>query len=135
MMKWLTSGGVLVGMVFVGGLLPSAGVLAAPYCVQTESIPPQCLYFDPSQCRMEAQHLKGWCVRNPEGSSPINAGTGAYCLLTTGGLVSVCEYQTEGDCMREAIHQGGVCTLAPTRTPEGNPPPDPYKYTRPPPVQ
>src|ERR1700753_915764 len=37
---------------------------AAPYCVQTEAIPAQCLYYDAASCNARAKQMQGYCSVN-----------------------------------------------------------------------
>lgn len=114
----------LIGLVILAIPLP---VSAAPYCVQTQALPPQCLYFDPASCNTRAEQLRGNCTVNPD-EIHVTPGLGHYCLMTS-GEVSSCIYADRDDCDREAIHQQGVCIESPNR-PE-SPAPDPYRDIRP----
>ena len=102
-------------------------VLAAPFCVQTQAIPPQCLFTDAAACNVRAAQMGGTCTVNPT-DVHVSSGLGHYCLLTS-SLVSSCIYADRADCDREAQHQQGVCVIAPVR-PE-SPSPDPYRDIRP----
>jgi hypothetical protein len=101
--------------------------LAAPFCVRTESISPQCLYFDARECGTRAAQMGGTCVANPA-EIHVSSTLGHYCLLTSGPVAS-CIYNDPGVCAAEAQHQHGACILAPDR-PE-SPAPDPYRDIRP----
>lgn len=107
--------------------LPAPSALAAPFCMQTQSIPPQCIYFDASNCRRDAQRQQGFCVVNPQ-EVTLAPGTGAYCLIGSGGAAS-CDFQDIRDCSREAAHQNAVCVQAPPQA-AGNIP-NPYQYLGP----
>ena len=100
---------------------------AAPFCVRTQAIPPQCHYFDPAECNARARQMGGWCSAN-ESELPVSIALGHYCLLTA-DRASACIYLDLGSCDVEARHQQGVCVPAPNR-PE-SPPPDPYRDIRP----
>ena len=102
-------------------------VLASPFCVQTQSIPAQCMYVDAAQCNARAAQLGGTCTVNPT-EVHVAPGLGHFCLLTS-GLVSSCAYADREGCDREARHQQGVCVQAPGR-PE-SPGPDPFRDVRP----
>ena len=115
---------MLIGAVLLTAPLP---VLAAPYCVQTQAIAPQCIYADPASCTARATQMGGSCTVNPQ-ELHVSAGLGHYCLLTS-GTASSCIYADRESCAREAMHQQGVCIEAPDR-PE-SPGPDPYRETRP----
>jgi hypothetical protein len=101
--------------------------LAAPFCVETQAVPPQCIYFDANSCNQRAGQLQGICSANPNEVHVI-AGLGHYCLLTSG--VSMCIFTDRANCEREARRQRGACARAPA-LPE-SPAPDPYRDTRPP---
>jgi hypothetical protein len=101
--------------------------LAAPFCVQTVDIPPQCIYVDASSCRQRATQLGGSCTVNPA-ELHVSGGVGHYCLLTS-SLVSSCIYSERGSCELDAQRQQGVCIEAPSR-PE-SPKADPYHDIRP----
>ena len=115
---------MLIGAALLAAPLP---VLAASYCVQTQAIPPQCIYTDPASCNARAKQMGGSCTVNPA-EVHVSTGLGHYCLLTS-GTVSSCIYTDQADCAREATHQQGVCVEAPD-SPE-SPAPDPYREVRP----
>jgi hypothetical protein len=100
---------------------------AAPFCVQTAAIPPQCIFVDAGSCSERATHMGGTCTVNPA-EVHVSPGLGHYCLLTS-SLVSSCIYADRGACDLEAQHQRGVCVDAPSR-PE-SPTADPYRDIRP----
>jgi hypothetical protein len=100
---------------------------AAPYCVQTEAIPPQCLYYDAASCDARAKQMAGYCSVNTA-ELHIAPGIGHFCLLTSGN-VSSCLYPDAGSCDMEARRQHGVCVAAPAR--DESPGPDPYRHVRP----
>jgi hypothetical protein len=101
--------------------------LASPFCVQTQTIPPQCIYVDAASCSARAKQMDGTCTVNPA-EVHVAPGLGHYCLLTS-GLVSACIYADRNECEGEAKHQQAVCIEAPGR-PE-SPGPDPYRDIRP----
>jgi hypothetical protein len=101
--------------------------IAAPYCVQTEAIPPQCLYYDATSCNARAKQMAGYCTVNTA-ELQMPAGIGHFCLLTSGN-VSVCLYPDADSCNAEARRQNGVCVAAPAR--DESPAPDPYRHIRP----
>jgi hypothetical protein len=100
---------------------------AAPFCVQTSAIPPQCIFVDADSCNERATQMSGTCTVNPA-ELHVSAGLGHYCLLTS-SQVSACIYADRGTCELEAQHQHGVCIDAPSR-PE-SPTADPYRDIRP----
>jgi hypothetical protein len=102
-------------------------VVAAPFCVQTQAIPPQCIYFDAESCNDRAREMGGTCSVNTA-EAHISAGLGHYCLFTS-AQVSACIYPDRGACDAEAQHQHGVCVAEPN--PSESPTPDPYRDVRP----
>ena len=108
-------------------LLVPAPALAAPFCVQTQAIPPQCLFTDAQSCNARAAQMDGTCTVNPA-DVHVSSGLGHYCLLTS-SMVSSCIYTGRANCDRDAKHEQGVCIEAPSR-PE-SPKPDPYRDIRP----
>ena len=125
-----TSGAPRCRMATVAGLVLLAAplpVAAAPFCVQTEAIPPQCIYFDARSCNDRAHEMGGTCSVNAE-EAHISVGLGHYCLFTS-AQVSACIYPERDACDAEAKHQHGVCVAAPNAT--ESPAPDPYRDVRP----
>jgi hypothetical protein len=121
-MRWL------LNAVMAGGLaaaIPCA--IAAPFCVRTEAVPPECLYFDAASCNTRAHQMNGSCSINLA-ELHIAPGIGHYCLITS-GPVSSCLYPDASSCDAEARRQNGVCVSAPARS--ESPPPDPYRIIRP----
>ena len=116
----------LVVTLAVNGLAMSRA-FAAPFCVQTEALPPQCLYFDAASCATNARQMHGSCGVNTA-ELHIAPGLGHYCLVTS-GLVSSCVYLDGSSCDVEAKRQHGVCVTEPARA--ESPPPDPYRMIRP----
>jgi hypothetical protein len=100
----------------------SGPAFAAAYCIQSETLPPQCYYDDPAQCQAEANRQGGVCSANPQ-QLALQPGVGQYCVVTAGGA-SACVYSDRGTCAAEAQRQGGACTDAPAIAPSRAP--DPY---------
>lgn len=103
-------------------LIPAAPALAAPFCVQTEAVPPQCIYNDPGLCQTRAFQLGGWCTPNPVGVE-VPAEQGRFCLLISGAVS--CRYADQNLCLRDAVQQHGACISAPVAT-GANIAPNPY---------
>jgi hypothetical protein len=105
--------------------------IAAPFCVSTEALPPECIYNDANSCNQRATQMKGYCTVNPNeaGGIRLTPSIGHYCLITGGGA-ALCIYVDENTCQREAARQGAGCILA-GGLPE-SPPPDPFRDVRPP---
>ena len=108
-------------------LAAPAGAMAAPFCVQTQALPPQCIYFDAASCNQRAQQLGGLCSVNRR-EMRVSRGLGHYCVLTS-ERASSCIYADRGNCENDARQQGGVCVDSPSR-PE-SPRVDPYRDVRP----
>jgi hypothetical protein len=108
-------------------LLIAPPAIGAPFCVRTQVVPPQCIYFDAAECNNRAREMGGWCSAN-QSELPVSIALGHYCLITS-GRASACIYLDLGSCDVEARHQQGVCVPAPNR-PE-SPAADPYRDIRP----
>lgn len=93
--------------------------MAAPFCIQSQSLPPQCNYYDAHECQREATRQGGTCSVNTQ-QLTLQPGVGQYCVVTSEG-VSMCYYADLGTCQAEATRQNGACTeapnVAPVRTP------------------
>jgi hypothetical protein len=109
------------------GLAAAPGANAAPFCVQSGAVPPQCLYFDAASCDARARQMNGSCTTNPA-ELRVSPGPGHFCLITS-GPVSSCLYFDGASCDVEAKRQHGVCIEQPARS--ESPPPDPYRQIRP----
>lgn len=110
-------------------LTASLPATAAPFCVESEALPPQCIYFDAGSCNDRAKQLQAYCsVNESEVHTNVTAALGHYCLLTS-TQVSMCIYTDRGNCERDAQQQRGVCVQAPV-LPE-SPTVDPYRNIRP----
>lgn len=105
----------------------AAPAAAAPFCVKSMAVPPQCLYVDAASCQQRAQQLGGDCIANPE-ELKVQGEQGRYCMVTSDHAVS-CIYEDQGACMMEAKHEQAVCVEAQNR-PEA-PDVDPYRDIRP----
>jgi hypothetical protein len=101
----------------------SAGARAAPFCLQTQAVEPQCIYYDADSCRKEAQRQGGLCSANAK-EVKLTPNVGQYCVVTS-QRVSQCTYLDRTSCTAEAIRQHGACTYAPRVAPSGAP--DLYK--------
>jgi hypothetical protein len=101
--------------------------IAAPFCVQTQTVPPQCIFYDAASCQQRATQLNGSCMVNAN-EVRLTPSIGHYCLVT-GGSAAECIYVDITSCDKEARRQQGACIIAPAR-PE-SPTPDPFALTRP----
>ncbi|HVY13908.1 MAG TPA: hypothetical protein VHB27_01675 [Rhodopila sp.] len=106
--------------------LPVAVAQAAPFCIKSQILPPQCIYQDAQQCAKEAQRQGGVCSANPD-ELTLTPGNGKYCMVTS-THASLCAYGDRATCARDAASQGGVCTDAPPSM-GGAGVPDPYSST------
>ena len=102
--------------------------IAAPFCVVSESVPAQCIYYDAGLCRQAAGQLAaGECVVNQK-EVRLTPSIGAYCLVTS-TRASLCIYSDLDACSKEANRQNATCTVAAVRP--GTPGVDPFALTRP----
>lgn len=99
-----------------------AVALAAPFCLRTQALTPQCIYADPAQCERDASRQGGVCSVNTDAVT-LNPGIGQYCMVT-GSLVSLCVYPDRGTCLQDALRHNGACVEAPQLAPFKAP--DPY---------
>jgi hypothetical protein len=102
--------------------------VAAPFCVYSEALPPQCIYFDPASCAKRATQLGAYCSVNGN-EVQLSTALGHYCLVTS-GLHSSCIYVDEANCTRDARQQGGACVKS--ETSPDSPAADPFHDIRPP---
>jgi hypothetical protein len=109
--------------VALAGLLWSGGAMAAPFCITSEALPPQCIYVDPTLCQRDAQHLRNAECTVNRNEVRVRPGIGHYCMVTA-DRVSFCNYQNYDSCQADANRHNAACTAAPNPTP--NRPPDPY---------
>lgn len=107
------------------GLVLPAGGHAAPFCIGTESVPPQCIYYDANDCRKEANRQGGFCSANPN-ELHVSTNIGQFCLVTS-QQVSLCIYLDRSTCDADAARQHGACVAAPGVAPSGAP--DPFSAT------
>lgn len=101
--------------------------LGAPFCLQTQAVPPQCMYYDANECAQDAQKQGGLCTPNPA-EVKVSAGIGHYCLMTSSGASS-CIYADIQNCEADAQRQQAACVQAPN-APE-TPGADPFRQVRP----
>ena len=106
----------------VGSLLLPVAAQAAPFCIESQALSPQCIYYDADNCRREAYRQGATCSANKE-EVHLTTNVGQYCLVTS-QQVSLCIYSDRGTCSADAEKQHGTCTNAPTIAPSAAP--DPY---------
>jgi hypothetical protein len=95
---------------------------AAPFCLRNAAVPPQCIYYDPSQCAKESAKQGGWCEPNAR-ETRITSGTGNYCVVVAQSA-AICAYLSRESCAAEATRLHGVCYH--NEAPGGTGAPDPY---------
>jgi hypothetical protein len=96
--------------------------LAAPFCITSQVLPPQCIYYDARQCNQEAQRQGATCATNPT-ELRLTDGPGQFCVVTSGRF-SVCAYLDRPTCEQEARRQNGTCAASSRHVAVGSP--DPY---------
>ncbi len=84
--------GLFAGLLLTAAPMPAE---AAPFCVQTEAVPPQCIYFDAGSCNKRAIQLGGTCSAN-ESEVQLSGAIGHYCLVTS-SLASLCIYLSKDE--------------------------------------
>jgi hypothetical protein len=107
-------------------VLPSAAAEAAPFCIRSQILPPQCIYQDAQQCDREAQRQGGVCSTNPA-ELTLTPGNGTFCVVTS-SRISNCNYGDRTTCARAAASLQGTCTDAPASQ-RGVGVPDPFSST------
>jgi hypothetical protein len=80
---------------------------AAPFCIQNQVLPPQCMFYDVRQCQREAQHQNAECSANPA-ELKVSQNQSEYCVVTS-SLISVCAYVDRQSCAVAAERQHGTC--------------------------
>jgi hypothetical protein len=112
------------GTVLLGLLMP-IGAHAAPFCIGSEALPPQCIYYDANSCAKEALRQGGICSANPK-EVRMTTNVGQYCVVT-GQQVALCYYSDRQSCTTAATRLQGACMSRPELAPSGAP--DPYSST------
>jgi hypothetical protein len=110
--------------VLLGILIPIGGN-AAPFCIGSEALPPQCIYYDAGSCNKEAVRQGGVCSVNTK-EVHITRNVGQYCVVTS-QQVSLCIYSDRSSCTAAATLQHGACVHSPETAPSGAP--DPFSST------
>lgn len=106
---------------FLSVAVCASPAVAAPFCIQSEAVPPQCNYYDAHQCQQEAARQGGICSVNPQ-QLTLQPGIGQYCMVTSEG-VSLCNYADMSTCQKAAARQDAACTEAPNVAPARSPNP------------
>jgi hypothetical protein len=102
-------------------VLVAQPVMAAPFCLSTQVVPPQCIYYDARECNQEAQRQGGYCGTNPT-ELRLTDGPGQFCVVTSGHF-SVCAYVDRPSCEQEAARQHGTCAVSTRHVAVGSPDP------------
>ncbi|HEY8287744.1 MAG TPA: DUF3551 domain-containing protein [Acetobacteraceae bacterium] len=123
-MKQLRMKHRLMAMAILAGLPVAAE--AAPFCIKSQILPPQCIYQDAQQCDRDAQRQGAVCSANPQ-ELTLRPGNGKFCVVTS-ARTSLCAYGDRTTCARDAASQNGTCTDAPPSM-AGVGVPDPYSAT------
>src|SRR3954454_7168876 len=80
--------------------LPALTAEAAPFCIRSQVLPPQCIYQDAQQCDREAQRQGAVCSINPA-ELRVTPGNGRFCVVTS-SRISNCSYGDRTTCDRAA---------------------------------
>jgi hypothetical protein len=103
-------------------VLMAQPAMAAPFCIQSQVLPPQCIYYDARECNQEAQRQGAACNVNPADVT-LRDGPGQFCVVTSGHF-SNCAYLDRPSCEQEATRQRGTCATSTAHVAVGSP--DPY---------
>ena len=109
-------------LILLGSLVMPVAAQAAPFCIESQALSPQCIYYDAQSCQTEANRQGAICSAN-RNEVRLTNNVGQYCLVTS-QLVSLCIYSDRGTCTADALRQHGTCTNSPTLAPSAAP--DPY---------
>jgi hypothetical protein len=94
---------------------------AAPFCITSQVLPPQCIYYDASQCSQEARRQSATCSVNPS-ELRLTDGPGQFCVVTSGRF-SVWNDVDRPTCEQEASRQHGTCAASTKHVAVGAPDP------------
>ncbi|MDR3534253.1 MAG: hypothetical protein P4L90_27270 [Rhodopila sp.] len=118
-MKHLASTTRLAALVVMAGGMFTHPAAAAPFCLNNQVLPPQCIYYDAQECDRDARHQGAVCSANPA-ELRLTRSVGDYCVVTS-SQASVCAYPDRQSCSVEAARQQGICVTAskaPTQSPD-----------------
>lgn len=73
----------------------------------SNAIPPQCIYFDITECQRNARKIAGQCKINDE-EITLEAGAGKFCLIRSYSTAE-CIYNDLATCNKDAIRVGAIC--------------------------
>lgn len=80
---------------------------SAPFCIEGDGVPSQCVYFDTRQCWQDADRQKGICSANLSELN-LSEADNSICMVDS-ARVPVCGYQNLQSCQNEARKRNAVC--------------------------
>ncbi|HTK85375.1 MAG TPA: DUF3551 domain-containing protein [Patescibacteria group bacterium] len=80
---------------------------SAPFCVEGDGIPQQCVYYDTKQCWQDANRQKARCSVNIAELN-LSEADNSICMVDSARM-PVCGYQNLDNCQAEARKQNAVC--------------------------
>lgn len=113
---------IRMAVLMMASLGAPIGASAAPFCLRSQAIPPQCIYYDASLCERDAKKQGAFCEVNTA-DLKLQRGFGQYCVVTS-TRISSCFYTDRGTCAAAAERQHGTCAEATGRATSAAP--DPY---------
>jgi len=109
--RWCAAPWFAAGLCIVAVIVQLAAIAparAAPYCLQTVGIPPQCMFGDVGQCRKEALRVNGVCNVNPREVEFPKTPAGRFCLVQNGPILE-CRYVDRRTCDVESARRSAIC--------------------------
>src|SRR5579863_4136457 len=64
----------------LGALIMPVAAQAAPFCIQSQGLPAQCIYYDAGDCQREANRQGAICTASPD-EVTLSTNLGQYCLV------------------------------------------------------
>lgn len=102
----------------------SSSANAAPFCMEINGLPDECIYYDPDLCLARARTQNGICSPNSR-EIRFDGGAGSYCLVLSGGSAE-CHYTDFRSCQQVARNNKALCE----RNPRRRQPSEPFKFDR-----
>jgi hypothetical protein len=88
---------------------------AAPFCLTSNVLTPQCIYTDPVECSHRAAQIHGACAANPAEMRAFS-GNQEFCV-TDATRTGLCAYPDQASCDHAVERRAGsVCVRQPTAT-------------------
>lgn len=106
-------------------LFPSEA-FSAPFCIEVQGLPLECLYYDIGSCKQEAEKRDGYCSVNTEEIALTDQGA-PYCIIDS-SMMPICAFQGGESCNEEAAKRNAVCFQNTSGADQNN---DPYRFERP----